>query len=275
MKVSQRIQASALEEVNLANEGIGLEPKTILIAKEMLSSDKERLIVLLKQYKDLFSWSFEDMKGLDPAFCQHQINLHKDAKLVQRRRHRLNQNYAVKLKEEINKLLRVEFIRSVKKAMWLIPIVVVPKKKRKMQVSVDYRKLKAATITDAFPIPFTNKVLDAVAGHEIYSFLDGFSGYNQVRMHPDDKVEHLVVHTRCKTVQHSTRSLFPCREVLVCRLRCYLIRSFHKALVSMPQKILVHFIRPRCIVAPIKPFYGNQTCHTSVHLWFSSILTGC
>ena len=48
MKVSQRIQASALEEVNLADKDIGLEPKTILIAKEMLSSDKERLIVLLK-----------------------------------------------------------------------------------------------------------------------------------------------------------------------------------------------------------------------------------
>ena len=79
MTISQRVQALALEEVNMANEGIGLEPKTILIAKEMLSYDKERLVVLLKQYKDVFSWSFEDMKGLDPAFCQHQINLHKDA----------------------------------------------------------------------------------------------------------------------------------------------------------------------------------------------------
>ena len=71
----------ALEEIN--DEGKGLEPKTILIAKEMLSSDKERLIALLKQYKDVFAWSFENMKGLDPTFCQHQINLHKDAKPVQ------------------------------------------------------------------------------------------------------------------------------------------------------------------------------------------------
>ena len=43
-----------------------------------------------------------------------------------------------------------------------------------------------ATVTDAFSLPFTDGVLDAVAGHEIYSFLDSFSGYNQVRMHPDD-----------------------------------------------------------------------------------------
>ena len=36
-------------------------------------------------------------------------------------------------------------------------------------------------------MPFTDSVLDAVAGHEMYSFLDGFSGYNQVRVHPDDQ----------------------------------------------------------------------------------------
>ena len=48
MKVSKRVQASALEEVNLADEGITLEPKSILITEEMLSSDKQRLINLLK-----------------------------------------------------------------------------------------------------------------------------------------------------------------------------------------------------------------------------------
>ena len=127
------------------------------------------------------------MKGLDLAFCQHQINLDKDAKPVQQRRYHLNPNYAIKVKEEIDKLLKVGFIRPVKKATWLSPIVVVPKKNGKIRVCVDYRKLNATTVTDASPLPFTDGVLDAVAGHEIYSFLDGFSGYNQVRMHPDDQ----------------------------------------------------------------------------------------
>ena len=53
--------------------------------------------------------SFEDMKGLDPAFFQHQINLHKDVKPVQQRRYWLNPNYVVQVKEEIEKLLRVDF----------------------------------------------------------------------------------------------------------------------------------------------------------------------
>ena len=98
----------------------------------------------------------------------------------------MNPNYAMRVKEEIDKLLKLGFIRPVIKATWLSPIVVVPKKNGKIRVCVDYRKLNAATVTDAFPLPFTDGILDAVARHEIYSFLDGFSGYNQVRMHPDD-----------------------------------------------------------------------------------------
>ena len=127
------------------------------------------------------------MKGFDPAFCQHQIDLHKHAKLVQQRRYRLNSNYPIKVKEEIDKLLKVRFIRPIKKATWLSPIVVMPKKNGKIQVCVNYPKLNVVIVTDAFPLPSTNDVLDAVAGHAMYSFLDGFSGYNKVKMHLDDE----------------------------------------------------------------------------------------
>ena len=50
---------------------------------------------------------------------------------------------------------------------------------------MDYRKLIAATVIDG--------VLDAVAGHEVYSFLDGFSGYNQIRMRPVDQEKRAFV----------------------------------------------------------------------------------
>ena len=75
----------------------------------------------------------------------------------------------------------------MKRATWLSPIVVVPKKNRKIRVRVDYRKLNVATVIDGFPLPFTDSVVNTVGGHECYSFLDGFSGYNQIRMHLDDQ----------------------------------------------------------------------------------------
>jgi hypothetical protein len=99
------------------------------------------------------------MKGRNPELHHHKINLAKDAIPVQQRRYRLNPNYAAKVKERIDKLLRVGFIRPVKRAVWLSLIVVVPKKNDKLTVCVDYRKLNAATITDAFPLPFTEAYL--------------------------------------------------------------------------------------------------------------------
>ena len=82
----------------------------------------------------------------------------------------MNPNYVVKVKEEIDKLLRVGFIRPVTQATWLSLIVVVPKKNKKFWFCADYRKLNVATVTDVFPLPFTDGVLDVVVGHEIYSF---------------------------------------------------------------------------------------------------------
>ena len=68
-------------------------------------------------------------------------------------------------------MLRVGFIRPVKQATWLSPIVVVLKENGKIRVCVDYRKLNATMVTDAFPLPFTDEVLDAVADQEKTNFV--------------------------------------------------------------------------------------------------------
>ena len=75
----------------------------------------------------------------------------------------------------------------MKRATWPRTIVIVPKKNGKISVCFDYRNLNVVTIIDALPLPFVDNVLDTVGGHEMYSLLDGFIGYNQVRMHPDDQ----------------------------------------------------------------------------------------
>ena len=86
-------------------------------------------------------------------------------------RYRMNPNYAVKVKEEIDKLLRVGFIRPVKQVTWLSPIVLVPKKNGKIRVCVNYRKLNMAIVMDMFPLLFTDGVLDAVIGHDMTSIV--------------------------------------------------------------------------------------------------------
>ena len=99
MEISRRVAATELEEVNM---GTTAEPRTISIARNLPPSTRTTMIALLGEYRDVFAWSYEDMKGLDPKFYQHQINLATDAKPVQQRRYRMNPNYAARVKEEID-----------------------------------------------------------------------------------------------------------------------------------------------------------------------------
>ena len=98
MAVSQSVKASQLEEVNL---GTVEDARPVHIAKVMTPENKTAMITLLKEFRNVFAWSYEDMRGLDPLLYQHQIYLSKDAKPIAQRRYRMNPNYATKVKEEL------------------------------------------------------------------------------------------------------------------------------------------------------------------------------
>jgi hypothetical protein len=68
----------------------------------------------------------------------------------------------------------VRLIAPVEEATWLSPIVVVPKNNGKLRICVDFRKLNVAMKKDPYPLSFMEEVLDMVARHEVYLFLDGF-----------------------------------------------------------------------------------------------------
>ena len=65
-------------------------------------------------------------------------------------------------------------------------MVVQDKKTGEVWICVDLRKLNDSCMHDPFPTPFTDEVLEGVGGQEMYSFIDGFSGYHQVRITKED-----------------------------------------------------------------------------------------
>ena len=52
---------------------------------------------------------------------------------------------------------------------------------------IDYRKLNKATKKDHFPLPFVDEMLERLANHSFFYFLDGYSGYHQIPIHPNDQ----------------------------------------------------------------------------------------
>ena len=102
-------------------------------------------------HKSAFAWTYANLRGIPTEIAEHCIVLEEDARPIRQRQHRLNPNYSLMVKEELDKLLRVGFIYVVPYSEWVSPIVMVPKKNGKIQIFQDYRKLNAVTKKDYFP----------------------------------------------------------------------------------------------------------------------------
>jgi hypothetical protein len=96
----------------------------------------------------------------------------------------MNPNYATIVKQDLDKLLSARFITSVEEASWISPIVIVSKKNGKFYICLDFQWLNVNIKKDPYPLPSTKEVLDKMARHEVYLFLDGFSNYHQIMIAP-------------------------------------------------------------------------------------------
>ena len=92
----------------------------------------------------------------------------------------------MKIKEEMKKQLDAGFLEVAKYPQWVVNIVPVPKKDGKVRMYVDYRDLNRTSPKDNFPLPHIDTLVDNTAKHSLFSFMDGFLGYNQIRMAPED-----------------------------------------------------------------------------------------
>jgi hypothetical protein len=99
----------------------------------------------------------------------------------------MNPNLKEIVKEELQKLLNVDFMYRISDNEWVSPLVIVPKNNGKWRACVDYRALNKAIQKDHFPLPFIDQVLDNLAGKIFFSLLDGLSGYNQIKIAPRDQ----------------------------------------------------------------------------------------
>ena len=89
---------------------------------------------------------------------------------------------ALKIREEVKKKFDVGFLAIVKYPYWFANIFSVPNKYGKVRMCVDYRDLNKVSSKDVFPLPHYDVLVDNTAQHSVFSFMDGFSGYNQINM---------------------------------------------------------------------------------------------
>ncbi|PKI38860.1 hypothetical protein CRG98_040760 [Punica granatum] len=139
---------------------------------------------------NVFAWSYADMSSLDPSIVKHFLPL--DTKRFPPKRQHLRRQRAgllLRIKEEIIKQINAGFLEVCNYSEWVANIVPVEKKDGRVRVCVDYRDLNKASPKDNFPLPHIDVLVDNTARHTLFSFMDGFSEYNQIRMAEEDKIK--------------------------------------------------------------------------------------
>ena len=185
-----------------------LEPekgKPVIISAALTEIEEPKLLKILRKYKEAIAWSIKDLKGISPSICMHKILLNDDARTSIEHQRRLNLVMKDVVRKEVLKWLNAGFIYAISDSSWVSPVHVVPKKggftvirneKNELiptrtvtgwRVCIDYRKLNTATRKDHFPLSFIDQMLDRLAEHPHLCFLDGYSGYNQIAIAPEDQ----------------------------------------------------------------------------------------
>ncbi|GKV40104.1 hypothetical protein SLEP1_g47775 [Rubroshorea leprosula] len=128
------------------------------IGTRLSMEERAELIAFLRANNDVFAWTSVDMGERLQA-----------------------------IKEEVEKLLQVGFVRKVDYCEWVANPVLVKKANGKWRMCIDYTNLNQACPKNCYPMPSIDKLVEAASGNERLSLLDVYSRYHQVPMAPEDE----------------------------------------------------------------------------------------
>ena len=94
----------------------------------MTEAEEQKLLLILRKYKEAIAWSIEDLKGISPFICMHKILLEDNAKTFIEHQRRLNPVMKEVVRKEVLKWLNACFIYVISDISWVSPVHVVPKK---------------------------------------------------------------------------------------------------------------------------------------------------
>ena len=127
------------------------------------------------------------MSGIDEQVIEHSLNVNPTKKPIQQKRRVFapEQNKAVM--EGVENFLAARFIWEVYYPKWLANVIVVKKSNKKWRMCVDFTNLNNARPKDSFPLPRIDQLIDSTTSHELLTFIDAFSGYNQILMKKENQ----------------------------------------------------------------------------------------
>ena len=97
----ERVIEPYQEKIEMVNLGSEKDKKEVKVGTAMSAAVRERLVKLLRDFKDVFAWSYQDMPGLDPEIVQHKLPLKLGCRPVKQKLRRMKPEISLKIKEEV------------------------------------------------------------------------------------------------------------------------------------------------------------------------------
>ncbi|GAU10340.1 hypothetical protein TSUD_418960, partial [Trifolium subterraneum] len=167
---------------------LGEDPtKGVKIGADLPDLVKRQLKACLRENAELFAWSAAEMPGIDPEVACHQLTIDPRASAVVQRRRKQSPEKAEAARKAVKDLLEANFIAEAQYTTWLSNVVLVKKSNGKWRMCVDYTDLNRDCPKNAYPLPNIDKLVDNSSRFKLLSFMDAYSGYNQIKMAEIDK----------------------------------------------------------------------------------------
>ena len=135
------------------------------------------------------------MAGINADIVVHRLSTKEDYPPVKQKVSRMRPDMSEKIKEEVMKQFNARFLAVTSYPLWVANVVSVPKKDSKVRLCMDCGDLNRASPKDDFQLPHIDILVDNTAQHKVFSFMDGFSGYNQIKMAPEDMQKKHLSHS--------------------------------------------------------------------------------
>ena len=142
-------------QFELINLGTEMKPKYVNLGKCCSPTERDKSIILFKQYKDVFSWTYEDLKTYDTNIIQHVIPIKYGVKPLRKMHLKLEPL----IQNEVKKLLDAKIIFKVRHLEWVSNLVPVRNKSGEIRLCVDFRNLNHASDKDNYPIQAMEQIL--------------------------------------------------------------------------------------------------------------------
>ena len=139
-----------LEEVNL---GIVKSLKNVYIGKNSSPKIRKSLIDLLRKYRHVFAWSYDDLKAYRQDLFQHVIPLKENAKPFRQKKRPVNPTLAPKMQEELMKLMDGGIIKPIRHSSWVSNLVPIRKKNGDIKLCINFTNLSITSLKDNYGLP--------------------------------------------------------------------------------------------------------------------------